>query len=296
MRFFCSLIILFSFASCETWDYVGLNELNYGDKQHSIEVYVEGGITTQFTTHTIQLYTPADYIAKTELEQITDAELYVSSGIDTFTFLADTLSPGYYKSVNRFKAEVGKKYTLHINYNNTFYMATDSVVIAGDFEFDEIPLPQKEDIDYCPFNEGECITLSVGKHRYGFPKSNFWYWQTAKLFEDTMNYFSQSQGISYTHQYADIQGLFANIEYYFQVGYDWQPEDTLVAFKFSISDNYYDYLRAQFIETDWKEGVFSSIPGNTPTNMTTGGAGYFFASDVFVKKITIKQLLKINEQ
>ena len=287
-KFLIIPVIILFLSSCETWDYISIDELDFGDEENQITLFVEGGITTQSTYQRVYLYKPSNYINNTTQEYINSAGVFVTSGSDTSEFIPDTLY-GFYESEHEFRAETGRTYTLHVLYEGRLYTATDSVVESGDFNFEEYTLPQNDE----SYNDPEYLSFMIKKHTYGFPQSNFWRWEDSRYFTDTANYLFQGMETSYTHQYADVQGLFSNIEYYFQVGYGFQLTDTLVAMKFSISDEYYEYLRAYFMETDWKEGVFSTLPGNLPTNLSDGGAGFFFASDVFVKKITIEELLRM---
>ena len=65
--------------------------------------------------------------------------------------------------------------------------------------------------------------------------------------------------------------------------------------KMSMSDRYYDYLISVFNIVDWSGGMFSTIPGNTKTNLSKGGAGYFYASDVKIRYLDLHEMLELVE-
>ena len=97
----------------------------------------------------------------------------------------------------------------------------------------------------------------------------------------------------YTHTSALPQGLFpSGIT---STGDAGEPNDTTEYLKLSVSDAYYKYLVSMFNLTDWSSGIFSTIPGNTYSNVSEGGTGFFFASDVKKIRIQYKDLKTIDE-
>lgn len=294
----CTMLII-CYASCETWDYRNLDELNYGSSELAIDLFVEGGITTQMAYHKLLLSKPGNYADNSEAEAISEAEIYIVSSTDEIIQMIaiDTVYTPYYITKERVKAEVGKSYTLHIDYKGKHYTATDSVIKALAFDYENILLPVRNNSQIFPDDTVEYISLSIAKHDFGYPQSNAWSWIEKPVFSDSLNYNDMSYFKVYTHWRADVQGVFSNVNYYYSFGgYHLTPNDTLVTVEYSLSDNYYDYSRAKFMETDWKEGYFSSQSGNLPTNFSSGAAGYFYTSDCLLKEITVKELLKLTEE
>lgn len=303
------LIALLLISSCETWDYYNIDDFNFGDEDHSVKIFVTGGISTQYVHHRLYLAKPGSYVDETPPENITTARVFVTSGSDTmnyelitelwdeFTQNYQPLGRPYYLSINKFKAEIDKSYTLNIEYDGEEYTATEQAVAAEDFNFNNIPLPQwLKGSSVTSGGELSGLELELKKHHYGFPKSNKWIWSKKIHLFDTVDYNSTDYyAIAYSHKFADVQGVFSNINYYTSLCYDCVEQDTIVVVEQSLSDGYYNYLRQRFIETDWKEGVFASISGNIPTNISVGGAGFFFISDFKTKEIIAKDLLKLVE-
>jgi hypothetical protein len=298
-------------SSCETWDYYTLDEFDFDGAKHAIQVYVDGGISTQKSYHRVTLFKPSDYLTETSTENITTAKVYVTHGNDTMLFSpvtkiwdetsgdsVEVFNP-YYQAKVKFGAVVGNVYTLHVEYKGEHYFGSDSVVEAGDFDFPDIPLPivDNEPNEIINGQQPE-YNLEFLKHHFGYPVSNLWIWSTKKSYIDTVDALNSSSysAIQYSHQFADAQGLFSNIEYSTVLSYEYTKEqDTLIVQRVSLSSGYYKFLNQQFMETDWKEGVFATQPGNLSTNMSTGAMGYFFASDLCSKEIKVEELLEISK-
>lgn len=309
-RFNVFLIYLFLLtASCETWDYYTLDKFNFDGTSHTVKVFVEGGITTQNAYHRISLYKPSDYLLGTTTENIISAKVYVTHENDTFFFKPITkywseynedtleLENPYYQAKERFAAVVDGVFTLHIEYEGEHYFGSDSVVEAVDFDFQDIPLPIVEEANVMMEDAEEQpeYLLSLQWHHFGFPVSNEWIWSGKETFIDTINiFYNYNYATAYSHQFADAQGLFSNIEYYTAMPPEYtEKDDTLVVIRVSLSDGYYKHLNQKFMEYDWKEGVFASQPGNLSTNMSEGAMGYFFASDLYKKEIIVEKLLNL---
>jgi hypothetical protein len=305
-----SICILLLAGSCETWDYYPLDEFNLDGTGHSVKVYVDGGITTQNAFHRIYLYKPSDFLTGNNTESIISAKVYVTQKKDTMLFvpvlkiwdsyLEDSveLENPYYQAKEKFGAVVGNVYTLHIEHEGGHYYGSDSVAEAGDFNFQDIPLPSIR------YDCGEIINgkradycFELKKHHFGFSVSSRWLWIGKEIFNDTVDLLNVNLYLheAYSHQFTDAQGLFSNIEYYSGFSSEYtRKDDTLIVVRVSLSDGYVKHLNQKFMETDWKEGVFASQPGNLSTNMSTGAMGYFFASDLYRKEITVEELLKLD--
>lgn len=306
-------IFFISLLSCETWDYYNIDDFNYGADNHNVKLFISGGISSQYIKHRIYLTKPGSFVDNTASEPVINANVFIVSNGDTFRYeLVDyywneyyqeyrEAENPYYQSIKKFSAIAGKEYVLHVEYNEELYTATDIAPIANDFDYNEIPLPYydndpSEFIEDANGNfEQAALDLSVKKHHFGFPGSCIYLWDRRAHVSDTVDYMSNIYAKSYAHQFADVQGVFANINYYTHfVGGDATVKDTVVTILQTISDGYYEYLRQGFNETDWKESTFATISGNLPTNVSEGGAGFFYVSDLFKKEILIEDLLKYD--
>ncbi len=306
-------MFIVSMLSCETWDYYNIDDFNYGTDNHNIKLFIEGGVSSQYINHKVYLTKPGSFVDNTESEPIINANVFVVCNSDTFRYelvesywseyeqqYLDIENP-YYQSIKKFSAIANQEYVLHVEYNDVIYTATDNAPLANDFDYNEIPLPDYNDDsnEYIEDDNGNLeqaeLDLSIKKHHFGFPSSCIYLWERKKYVYDTVDYISNIYGKSYAHQFADAQGVFANINYYTHIaGSETTVKDTLVTILQTISDDYYEYLHQGFNETDWKESTFATISGNLPTNVSEGGAGFFYVSDLFKKEIIIEDLLKYD--
>ena len=299
--------------SCETWDYYNIDDFNYGADNHNIKLFISGGISSQYIKHSIYLTKPGSFVNNTESEPVENANVFVVSNNDTLRYeilkyywseykqeYLELENP-YFQSIKKFSAVAGQEYVLHVEYNDELYTAADIAPIAKVFDYNEIPLPNYNDnpSEYIEVDNGDleqaALDLSIKKHHFGFPNSCVYLWHRKKFVSDTVNYVTNIYAKSYAHQFADVQGVFANINYYTQfVGGDASVKDTVVTILQTISEEYYEYLRQGFNETDWKESTFATISGNLPTNVSQGGAGFFYVSDLYKKEIIIEDLLNYD--
>ena len=61
----------------------------------------------------------------------------------------------------------------------------------------------------------------------------------------------------------------------------WFPKNSkAIVKKYSVTDEYGDYLRALLAEAEWQGSLFEEARGNLPTNISNGGLGYFSACSV----------------
>lgn len=91
---------------------------------------------------------------------------------------------------------------------------------------------------------------------------------------------SQSE-VFFTHPNLETDGLLS-LE---SIDYKIVPDSTsMILSKFSLSDEGYEYYRSVLKETDWSGDLYSTIPGNVPSNISNGGLGFFGASHVITKR------------
>ncbi|MBN1119428.1 MAG: hypothetical protein JXA77_19610 [Bacteroidales bacterium] len=304
---------IFSLFSCETWDYFNTDEFDYGTNNYNVNIFIDGGISSQYINHVLYLTKPGSYIDNSKQEPVKNARVYIVCENDTFNYeLVEydwreyeqqffELETPYYQSIEKFSAIPGKQYVLYVEYNNKLYSAADLAPEATDFKYDEIPLPYKNENPNESYSDDNgnirpaALDLSVKKHHFGFPYSCVYLWAEKENISDSDNFITSIYAKSYAHQFADVQGVFANINYYTHfIGGDVSIKDTAVTILQTISAGYYNYLRQGFNETDWKESTFATISGNLPTNVSEGGAGFFYVSDLFKKEIIIEDLLNYD--
>lgn len=278
------VLITLTLYACESTE-LSINDINFSNSSHQFDIIVDCYITTELKKHYIKLAKPSDDILDKQDYPISDANVYISDGNYKYVFI-ESETEGIYESIMEFSSHAGTKYNLHLKAGDKEYYASDTPVAVSDINFSQIQLPER---DYS-FISSTQIILSGYRHLFGYAEINKWLWLSNNKLRYYLQPFSEELKFSYTHSRTEVKGLFPNDK----IGYGIQGaiEDTITVVKYSISDDYYKYLLALFSETEWKAGLFSSISGNLPTNLSQGATGYFYIMDIDVKKITISELLK----
>ncbi len=284
MKKYFTIITLFLITACDMQE-ININDLNISENSHQFEIVVDCYITTELQHHYIKLIKPANYPNNTQLENISDATVTILSNSNIYIF-SETDDKGVYISDDIFAPQVGEIYNLNIKTGNNEYFASDSIVAINEIDFLNSPLPQ-EDKNV----SGNMIYFSGYRHSFGYDENTKWLWLYAMdTLENYNNPFSSDLVFNYTHIGGEPQGLFPDIIHGF--GTAGAITDTITVRKYSISNKYHEYLLALFSETEWKTGIFSTISGNLPTNISEGGTGYFYIMDIKLKKIAISELLE----
>ena len=268
------------------------------------QIAVEGGVFSFGGHQFLKLTQPFEQNEKAK--PASGAKVEVSDGKNTYQY-RETERKGEYESVEEFTGEVGKVYTLKIEYNGNTYFASDSMVAATEIELEQIPAGEQtkyvktenwtED-GATVYNNYFGIDLSI--HKFGCAETAKWTFKDI----DSSYYVKTPKDLvlldpAYSHQSSIPQGVFPMAtEGTFAAYNDCEDEDDeapIQCVKMSMSDRYYDYLVSEFNLTDWSGGMFSTIPGNTKTNLSKGGTGYFYASDVKIRYLGLDELLELVE-
>ena len=69
----------------------------------------------------------------------------------------------------------------------------------------------------------------------------------------------------------------------------WFPKNSIALVKkYSVTDEYGDYLRALLAEAEWQGSLFEEARGNFPTNISNGGLGYFSLCSVISDTLIVQ--------
>lgn len=284
MKKYLIIIIIFFFTTCGLQE-IDIKDLNLSENSHQFEIVIDCYITTEFQQHYIKLLKPANYPENTKLQTISNAIVSIITETETYYF-SETEESGIYISNNSFAPQVGSIYNLYIKASDNEYYATDSVVGVSEIDFSTAPLPKEN-----KSVTGGMIYFDGYRHSFGYNENAKWLWLYVQdTLEEYSNPLSPELRFNYSHISGEPQGLFPNNLYGF--GTAGNIGDSVTVRKYSISNNYHEYLNALFSESEWKAGVFSTISGNLPTNISKGGTGYFYIMDIKIKKIAISNLLE----
>jgi hypothetical protein len=287
MKSLIFLSAVFSISSCIESE-IDFTQITGNTSDIPNQVVVEGGILSVYGKQFVRLSEPSN-LDDIGFQPISNAVLELSDGENVFRY-AESSEPGEYETIDRIKGEIGKRYVLTIIHNGFTYTASDSMICKN--ENDQLPV-NEIDVD-----ENQRIYTVSKQHNFGFDNSNIWISNQRLVssgglqFPTPRNIVKSNQKL-YSHSIVLPQGLFpSGFHSYGEAG---DLEDPIEYFKMSVSQDYYHYLLSVFNETDWTSGVFSSIKGNTSTNVSAGGRGFFYASDVEIINKKFKDLESFND-
>ncbi len=225
------------------------------------QMVVEGFLTTAYKRHQVQLSYSRDFTAVSGApDPIVGASLNISSTSDTFEL--KEVFPGTYLT-DSMAGTIGQQYTLVIETGGQRYEATDEI----------IPVAHHDTIRY--IDEETFFSIPFRPHQFGFATANRFDINVflpdsvidrqtdlpAQLLENL-----RSRTFTfYTHPQFEPNGVFefapTDHKAYDDRGY-WVRQS-----KYSLSEEYYAFLRALFSETDWRGGILDTNPGEIPTNV-----------------------------
>ncbi len=253
------------------------------------ELIIESYLTNEMSIQLVKLSKPTKIGDLNKFIPINLAEVYVTDGEKDYWYhLSD--SNGMYQSNVPFKGLIGKVYTLNVLYADKYYTASDSMNICDSI----IDYP----VENIRFFDSH-IEIHSNEHNFGFSKPSIWTFierplDSVNRFPNIeFNYFDVRFYFLYNHRGSLPQGVFPSG--FSSTGVSGDENDTLEIVKISISDSYYNYLVSYFNITAWNSGIFSTIPGNTKTNVSDGGTGYFYCTNLKRFRMTYKDLNEIIE-
>lgn len=268
----------FLFTSC--FEEIDINEIN---GPTSGRLVIEGLITNETRQHAVILSRTKVAITDSAAEKVSGAKVEITDGVRVYKlFESDTL-PGVYLTEPNVTGEIGKTYGLTVEVDQTIYTASDVMEPVTPFEPVEKLFEQPNRLDNDIPQSAGASELSFPKVRYGVSSPSK---QSLFAFDSTTN--ALRQAIFYEFPRIDPQGFLlnfsgANPTLIIEAG------TTVVQFKSSLSTPHYNFVRAVFAETRFRGGLFDSVPGNAPGNISNGGLGFFGASAVVRRTFTVTE-------
>lgn len=269
---FVTLIIALTFVSCKK----ELTErLNFKKAALHYDLVIEGGVNTFTKEQFIRLSRPSLHVAGND-SAINDAEVFINN-----IKLTLTATPGIYTGTLQENKNYGDVYHLKVVCKGIIYKAEDTLKKVSPITL--------TDLDFYGHKDDGEIRLSVPKHTFSSiePGKLFYHfsgksdWDASKL--------DSPQTYSYAHTFAPPHGLYPILEQ--RSNRIAKPADSIKVYKFSVSNSYEKYLYCVFVETDWKS-IFSTTPGQIKGNISGNALGYFYCTDVILKKIAASDLSK----
>ncbi len=292
---FIALSILF--VSCEDSYYQEISKIT-DNKDIKAEIVLTGGITSEMKYHEIILTKPMT-LNEQSIDSISGAVVNLKIGNNNYEFIEEINHPniydlpkrkGTYVSKNIIKGIPGVVHTLSINYSGKTYTASEIMEEVNPFDFNSIDLPSRA-------GGGEYDTsgvligplLSQKLFSFGAIESSIYHWFAV----DTINGSGKSESSSYYFSLVDQQGLLSEMYSELSSRMGVRMSFKVAVTKSSISQPYENYLIAVLKETYWNNNLFSTMSANVPTNLSTGGLGYFYASDTYIQTISARDLMNL---
>lgn len=295
---FFIFVILLIFLSCDK-TLVDINTLDFSNAELEYDIAINGFISTEKTRHKVTLTKPAAIGDKIGYNPINNAEVSINDGDNTYPFEWIDEKRAYY-SVDSIQAVQGVDYTIEIVCDGKRYTASDRVPITS---INDTINPFKRTIIYDDNGnisppDDDWVELSVTQHNFGFDKHLIMLVNDIicedHVSDSIKNIYSDITWLSqrfriHVHQGSLPQGVFPSG--FRGTGYSGEPTDTIELVYLTTSDTYYEYLISVFNETDWKSGMFSTIAGNSKSNVSGGGIGYFYVVSSRRVRITYQDLI-----
>jgi hypothetical protein len=224
---------------------------------------VEGMFTNEERIHTVTLSrsVPVNYSGSPT--PVSGAIVFIRADDKIIPMVEKIAGTGVYETTRIVNGQPGHVYELSVSVDGKEYTAIDTME----------PVTPLDGIRYSH-------SVSNGMYEWTVPNDH-----------------SLSPGTTYEWQAAFVHtnGDIDKITYYNFTGLEtaalfalnqmsqtiwFEPGTKIVQKKYSLSKSYYEFLRAVYIETDWRGGLYDINPANVPTNVTNGATGFFRVSAV----------------
>jgi len=250
------------------------------------KIIIEGQLSNELKRHLVSVKTSRG--SRSNESSVGLSGLIVYLTVLENQFMLTEEEPGHYWT-DSMVAVSGLEYTLTVETEEKIYRAKDKMP----------PIPK----DFTPVSFGQengFLDLEFRRHQFGFPEANQWEIHLERT--DTFPGFYRidptqlgkqigvqvSEDLNYTFTYfthpnIEVNGLLNfDIPHFF----GFNPGFIVTQKKYNLSEEYYQFLRAVFMETEWRGTLFPSVPANVTGNIDNGALGFF--STVTVRSKTFK--------
>ena len=268
LSFYLFISMLFFQTSCR-------EVIDLGPSQLTPQLVIDGQISNKLKQHEVILSLSGDFGPDATYLPISNANVSISDGIQEFR-LTESVEGKYL--TDSIQGVPGRTYRLKVEWEGKEYLASDKMEPVPP-EFD--PQAFLLDDDHYEFE--------YRRHQFGAQKPFMWQlyiyptnlppnepidisnWglQTGVEVFPPANY----QFTYFSHPHIEVNGLMNFEEGHF---YGFLPGHKVIQTRYALSDGYYYYLRSIFMETEWRETIFTSKSANVEGNIS-GGLGYFSA-------------------
>jgi len=280
MKAFKYLIVILIIGSSSCTEPIEL-DLNTEENKRLV---VDAHLTTATKAHEVHLTQTRDFFTQSDPVPATGALVTLSDGATTET-LTET-DPGLYYTSENYAAEVGKTYTLKIEYNGKTHTAVEEV----------LPVAPLEDVYYEIDYSGDDESTIEGPDGEIIYETFYDIYGVSKEPDTPGNHymwFLNINGEWHDYEYEEwfftndngVNGMDIDAPFHNVVAY---PDDVVELEQMSITKGAHDFLLAVAFEV-YRGSLFDGAPANVSTNFDNGALGYFITSDVSSLSVTIEE-------
>jgi hypothetical protein len=201
---------------------------------------------------------------------ITGANVFIETNNFMILFIESPENPGYYFSDYPIAGSININYNLNIQYDNKNYTADTYMIPVLPANLPTWQYDADKDLYKIQWNVSQYNPSQQAMYEVFITWSHL----VDSSIIDTLtiarmlNYTLNTIYVNYTIIPQDKEEV-------------WFPKNSIaVVKKYSVTDEYGDYLRALLTEAEWQGSLFEEARGNLPTNISNGGLGYFSACSV----------------
>jgi hypothetical protein len=240
-------------------------------------VIVDGTITNEVKAQSIRL----SYSVTNLNEQptmITGASVIISNQDSTWFLTEQPGNPGVYFTKNNFFAKTGREYSLIISVNGNVYSAKSQMKTNKPFTL----------LRYAKSNNNSGLyNITWVANAYNAVNPAMYEidldWSHVSGYTTLNPELCKARMYYYSLPTIDVSEIFAPEMEKIQF-----PSGTrIVERKYSLNEDYVEFIRAMISETNWKGGYFDSAPANVPTNLSEGALGFFACCNVVSDSLVV---------
>ncbi len=259
-------------------------EINWNIDRSPDMLVVESIITNELKEQCVHLTRSGDYYDTLQAQAVTDAQVSITEGLNTYLFTESASNPGYYYSDVAFAGEPLKTYVLHVdleqemnglsNYSAQSIMPNGIHVDSAQFSLYEMP-----EFDLVEEDDDEKDTTILEVYFFGTEpeeSGNYYFTTTFRNdipLEETAKEFRIYNDESWNGEYVHATAFIYNLI----------PGDLITFRIYSIEKQFYKFLEGILnSESTGGMGSVTGPPANAVGNINKG-LGYFGAAYVSQK-------------
>ena len=256
-------------------------EFDYNAKVEGVEgkLVVNAWITSEPIPQTVSL---RQLVSVTEIGRsnpVATGASVVLKNIFAEWRLTET-APGEYKTDSTWKVAPPMVTELIIEWEGESYTAKAPMAQAIDFEPFKVYSAEELGIEVDERAQGWPV-IPFLTNQFGYDDPARWELRFSINDPNLPPLDTSNSEVFFTHPNLETDGLLS-LE---SIDYKIVPDSTeMILSKFSLTDEAYEYYRAVLKETDWSGDLYSTIPGNVPSNISNEAVGFFGASHVITKR------------